>query len=127
MTDRCQYLVDKSKFFDLRDLNTADDGKTSYFTVPAKDQPEAQLFIAFCHNLDADFLESKNCSKSALTAAILYNSLDYSCQSLTNQVNDDEHQYMDLSSISNSNDKEFVMHYLALEKTEPLHVNIICD
>jgi hypothetical protein len=50
----------------------------------------AQLFIAFCHNLDADFLASKNCSKSDLTAAILYNSLDYSCQPLTKQVSDDE-------------------------------------
>lgn len=76
MTDRCQYLIEKSKFFDLRDLTTADDGKTPYFTISAKDQPKAQLFIAFCHNLDADFLVSKNCSKSDLTAAILYNDLD---------------------------------------------------
>jgi hypothetical protein len=37
MTDRCQYLIEKSKFFDLRALNTADDGKTPYFTIPAKD------------------------------------------------------------------------------------------
>ena len=89
MTNRCQYLIEKSKFFDLRELSTADDGKTPYFTISAKDHPEVQLFIAFCHNLDDDFLESKNCTEN-LTAAILYNSLDYSCQVLTKQVSDDE-------------------------------------
>ena len=67
-----------------------------------------------------ELLVKYNCSKDALTAAILYNSLDYSCRILTLPVNDEENKYLSLSNINEHDDKEFILSYKKVEKEEPL-------